>query len=204
MLLIRGFISSETQGSRIFNNNVCEKVRNHLQSTLTETILSKPMFAGTIAQVSPQLTPISPFRTFPNPEVQAQFNLPESRSWRKLQSNFGIVNILPGKCAWAPRRGGGKRFEMAGGFSVTLWRSLTAPSPCFEADRSRLKKRGSFGDIIGKRELQARKLFKTAHFSSRYFQTFSLHPTLMTTPYERQTSSRCVGEFTVVFFLCRW
>lgn len=60
MLLKRGFINLETQGSSIFNNNVCEKVMNHLQSTMMEMILSKPTFAGAIPEVSPQPSPMSP------------------------------------------------------------------------------------------------------------------------------------------------
>lgn len=115
VLSIRGFINLETQDSSIFNNNMSKKVMNHLQSTVMEMIRQ-----SLIPEVYPQLIPIfHSSKLFLYPEIKAQFNLQVSRSWRKLQSNLCIMNILPGKCAWAPRKWCWKRYEMAGGFSLT-------------------------------------------------------------------------------------
>lgn len=81
MLSIRGFINFKTQDSSIFYNNMNEKVMDHLQSTVTKTILSKPIFAGTIPELYPQWTPISHSSKFSlYPEKKAQFNLQESGS----------------------------------------------------------------------------------------------------------------------------
>ena len=52
------FINLETQDSSISINDMSKKVMNHLQSTMMEMILSKPIFASTIPKVYPQLIPI--------------------------------------------------------------------------------------------------------------------------------------------------
>lgn len=47
-----------------------KKAINHLQSTMMEMILSKPIFASTIPKVYPQLIPIfHSSKIFPYPEI---------------------------------------------------------------------------------------------------------------------------------------
>lgn len=176
---------------------------NHLQSTMMEMILSKPTFAGTIPEVSPQPSPMSPPSARPWLLKQRHSS---SCPWAEVKETAKQPpwsEHRAGKHVRAPRKGGWERFEMGGSSGEGLCHSLEfldSTISLFYVDRSRPEKWGSFRDNQKERTTD-KEVVQIAGFSSRYWQALSLRPTLMTTPYKRQTFSRCLGAFVCVFSL---